>query len=118
MNSDTAEFKWSFGEMRSRIRRTVFTKGVKPYFVLVLIIFIFSFIGILQFNASGIINNMDMKYGRGVVNENDIVEIIDYVKRTPAMQAMPEFIREELAPDILFHNQQHAIIHAPKNEIP
>ena len=42
MYSDTAEFKWDFREIRSRIRRTVFTKGIKPYFVLILIIFIIS----------------------------------------------------------------------------
>lgn len=102
MQSDTAEFRWSYREIRSRIRRTVFTKGVKPYLVLVLIIFIFSFVGILEFNASGIINNLDMKYGRGVVNEDDILDILDYARSTPLMQALPEFLREEIAVDIIW----------------
>ena len=31
------------GELRKRNRRTIFTKGVKPYLVLVLVVFIFSF---------------------------------------------------------------------------
>ena len=102
MPSDIVEFRWDIREMRSRIRRTVFTKGVKPYLVLVLIIFIFSFVGILEFNASGIINNLDMKYGRGVVNKDDILDILDYARSTPLMQALPEFLREEIAVDIIW----------------
>ena len=42
-----------------------------------------------------------MKFGRGIVNENDMLKIIDCVKGTPAMQSMPVFVREELAVDIL-----------------
>ena len=102
MLSDTAEFRWSYREIRRRIRRTVFTKGVKPYFVLVLIIFLFSFIGILKFNASGIINSLDMQFGRGVVKKDDILNILDYVRGTPLMQSLPEFIREEIVVDIIW----------------
>ena len=40
MQSETAEFRWDFREIRSRIRRTIFTKGLKPYLVLVLVVFI------------------------------------------------------------------------------
>ena len=94
MDSATAEFKWSFREIRSRVRRTIFTKGLKPYLVLVLIISLFSFLGVLQFNASGLINSLDMKYGRGIVQKEDILNILDYVRNTEALQAMPEFVRE------------------------
>lgn len=102
MNSDTAEFRWSFREIRSRIRRTVFTKGLKPYFVLILIIFFFSFIGILQYNASGLINTLDMQFGRGIVQKDDILNILDYVKNTGLMQSMPEFVREEIVIPIIW----------------
>jgi hypothetical protein len=102
MNSDTAEFRWSFREIRSRIRRTVFTKGLKPYFVLILIIFFFSFIGILQYNASGLINTLDMQFGRGIVQKDDILNILDYVKNTGLIQSMPEFVREEIVIPIIW----------------
>ena len=45
-----------------------------------------------------------MKFGRGIVNENDMLKIIDYVKGTPAMQSMPVFVREELAVE---HTKEH-----------
>jgi len=102
MPGDTAEFKWSYIEMRRRIRRTVFTKGIKAYFVLILIIFLFSFIGILQYNASGLINTLDMQYGRGIVQKDDILNILDYVRNTELMQAMPEFVREEIVISIIW----------------
>ncbi len=102
MHSDTVEFRWNLREIRSRIRRTVFTKGLKPYLVLVLIIFLFSFIGIMQFNAAGLINTLDMQYGRGVVQKDDILNILDYAKNTEIMQSLPEFIREEIAVDIIW----------------
>ena len=102
MQSETTEFRWGFREIRSRVRRTIFTKGVKPYLVLVLIIFIFSFVGILEFNASGLINNLDMKYGRGVVQKEDILSILDYVRNTPFVQSLPEFVREEIVVDVVW----------------
>ena len=101
MQSETAEFRWNFREIRSRIRRTIFTKGLKPYLVLVLVVFIFSFIGILEFNSSGIINDLDMKYGRGIVKEDDILNILDYIRNTETMQSMPEIVRDEIAADII-----------------
>ena len=101
MQSETAEFRWNFREIRSRIRRTIFTKGLKPYLVLVLVVFIFSFIGILEFNSSGIINDLDMKYGRGIVQEEDIQDILDYAGNTELMRSMPEAVRESIAPDMI-----------------
>ena len=101
MQSETAEFRWNFREIRSRIRRTIFTKGLKPYLVLVLVVFIFSFIGILEFNSSGIINDLDMKYGRGIVQEEDIQDILDYAGNTELMRSMPEAVRESIAPAMI-----------------
>ena len=97
MNSETSEFRWNLVEIRRRVRRTIFTKGVKPYLVLVLIIFLFSFIGILQSDASGLINGLDMKFGRGIVQKDDILAILDYVRNTEPLKSMPEFVREDIA---------------------
>ena len=102
MENYTAEFRWNLREIRSRIRRTVFTKGVKPYFVLVLIIFAFSFVGIMQYNASGLINTLDIQFGRGIVQKEDILSILDYVRNTELLQSMPEFIREEIVINIIW----------------
>ena len=102
MPSENVEFRWNLREIRSRIRRTIFTKGLKPYLVLVLIIFLFSFVGIMQFNAAGIINGLDMKYGRGVVQKDDILNILDYARNTELMQSLPEFVREEIVVDIIW----------------
>ena len=102
MPSNTAEYRWSYREIRSRVRRTIFTKGLKPYLVLVLIVFIFSFIGILQYNASGIINSLDMKYGRGIVQKDDILDILDYARNTELMRSMPEFVREKIVVSMIW----------------
>ena len=94
--------KWSVLDIRRRVRRTVFTKGINAYLVLVLIVFIFSFIGIIKTNAYSEINEIDMKIGRGAVNKEDIINILEYVRNTRLLQAMPKFVREEIAISIIW----------------
>ena len=39
---------WNLKQIRNNVRRTVFTKGIKPYLIPIVVIFIGSFIGIIR----------------------------------------------------------------------
>ena len=87
-------FKWSILDIRRRVRRTVYTKGIKSYIVLILMVFIFSFIGIIKTNAATEIHRLDMKIGVGSVSKDDIFAILDYVEDTRIFKAIPDALSE------------------------
>ena len=83
---------WEYKKIRNNIRRTVITKGLKPYIKLVIIVFIFSFIGIIRSNAYSTINRIDMQIGIGAVNADDMHAIVDYMRNLRVIKMMPDEI--------------------------
>ena len=47
------------GELRKRNRRTIFTRGIKPYLVMILIVFTFSFLEISNSAATNEVEYLD-----------------------------------------------------------
>ena len=81
--------EWNYKKIRSNIRRTVFFKGIKPYLILLLVIFIFSFIGVISSNAQGLINRLDMEFGVGAVDPDNMHAIVDYIYNLKIIKALP-----------------------------
>ena len=80
---------WNLKQIRNNVRRTVFTKGIKPYLILVLVICIGSFIGIIRSDAATFINNLDIRLGIGYVDKETMNSIIDYVSNLKIIKALP-----------------------------
>ena len=78
------------GELRKRNRRTIFTKGVKPYLVLILIVFLFSFLEISNSAATNEIEYLDEYLGLGTVDAVDVEAVQDYIAGMPVIKALPE----------------------------
>ena len=96
METEKVDFNWSISEIRKRTRRTVYKKGLKPYLVLILILFIFSFVGIIKSNAASVVSEIDMRIGIGAVKKSDLLRILDWCKNTSVFRAVPRSVRETL----------------------
>ncbi|SEQ60873.1 Protein of unknown function [Lachnospiraceae bacterium NE2001] len=94
--------KWSVKDIRRRVRRTVYTKGIKSYIVLIIMVFIFSFVGIIRTNASNEIHRLDMKIGVGAVERDDLFAILDYVEGTKIYKALPEFVSDVIVKPVIW----------------
>ena len=74
---------WSLKKIRSATRRTVFTKGVMPYIVLIVVTFILSFATNINSSASKEIKYIDNKIGTGALDQEDIEAVNDYLDSVP-----------------------------------
>ncbi len=81
-------------ELRRRNSDTIFKKGFKPYIVLILVIFAFSFLKIINSAATKEIEYLDQHFGVGDVQVEDIEAIQDYVVKMPIVRSLPESIKE------------------------
>ncbi len=84
----------SFKGLRARNRKTIFKKGLKPYLILILVIFVFSFLKIINSAATKEIDYLDEKFGVGDVRGEDIVAVQEYVLNMPVVRSLPESIKE------------------------
>ncbi len=94
MSTDKNPNLWNLKQIRNNVRRTVFTKGIKPYLILIVVIFIGSFIGIIRSDAATFINNLDIRLGIGYVDKEAMNAIIDYVYNLRIIKALPGEVGE------------------------
>ena len=78
------------GELRKRNRRTIFTRGIKPYLVMILIVFTFSFLEISNSAATNEVEYLDEYLGLGTVDAVDVEAVQDYIAGMPVIKALPE----------------------------
>ena len=86
--------QWRFRLIRSRVRRTVFTRGFKPYVKMILVFFLFSFAGIVNSAASGEVRYIDERFGTGIVNMDDVNNVVNYAMGIKVVRALPEVVRD------------------------
>ena len=95
-STDSETFIWNRKELKLRNRKSIFTRGFKPYIVLILVIFIFSFVGIINSSASNEINVIDMQFGESAVNEKIIKKTTDYILNTTLVSGLSEEIKQKV----------------------
>ena len=88
-NKDTG-IVWSLKKIRQNARKTVFTKGFKPYLFMISVIFVSSFAGILNSAATGEIQAIDSFFKVGIVNYEDVDNLISYVHESKLVSKLPE----------------------------
>ncbi len=82
--------KWNFKQIRSNARRTVFSRGAKPWFTLVCVAFLFAFIGVSNINQLDFIDLIDEKLGAVNDSVNSNIEILKaYIIETPIVKDIP-----------------------------
>ena len=100
---------WSLRKIRSTTRRTVFTKGVMPYIVLIVVTFILSFATSINSSASKEIKYIDNKIGTGTLDQEDIEAVNDYVVNLDFVKPLDEDVRNELVPSVVsYMAKKHA----------
>ncbi|MBR2524001.1 MAG: DUF975 family protein [Clostridiales bacterium] len=94
-NKDTGTV-WSLKQIRQNARKTVFTKGFKPYMFILTVIFISSFAGLVNNAAAGEIQVIDSFFNAGVVNYDDIDQLTEYVQETNLVKNLPNAFSRDI----------------------
>ena len=97
------KIKWSYLDIHKRVYKTIFGKGIKPYVVMILVFFAFSFAGIINSAASGEIAYIDSRYGAGVVNTEDVNAVMDYSMTLPGIRDLPDNVKEDVVKPEIFN---------------
>ena len=90
------EFNWDVKELKRRNWKNVYKRGFKSYISLVVIIFVFSFIGSVSVLSSGSVHALDKMFGVGQVDYDMVESVGDYFYNLPVVRDMPKGIREEV----------------------
>ena len=86
-------------EIRKQARRNVFKRGVLPYLLVVLVIFIFSFVDIFYSSGADEVNIIDEKLGVGILDSKDIDAVQEYIVSRPIFDGTSkQFKNEFLSP--------------------
>ena len=97
------KIKWSYLDIHKRVYKTIFGKGIKPYVVMILVFFAFSFAGIINSAASGEIAYIDSRYGAGAVNTEDVNAVMDYSMTLPGIRDLPDNVKEDVVKPEIFN---------------
>ena len=88
--------EWSIKKIRQQNRKSLFNRGRKPYLILCVVAFIFSFVGALNSFASNDINTIDMKLDQGYVDKETIDNANEYILNSTFVSGFDETVKSDV----------------------
>ena len=90
------EFVWNTKELKKRNWKNVFKRGLKSYAIVVLTVFLFSFIGTNSILSSSFVRIFDKVLGLGPVDYDKVERVGDYIAELPVIKDWPDNIRHHV----------------------
>ena len=94
-NKTKRPVEWSIKKIRQQNRKSLFNRGRKPYLILCVVAFIFSFVGALNSFASNDINAIDMKLDQGYVDKETIDNANEYILNSTFVSGFDETVKTD-----------------------
>ena len=82
--------KWKIKELRRRNRTSIFRRGLKPYIVLIVVVFIFSFVGAVNSAVGDDLKYLDLQIGSETINNEIVEQAKDYIANSTFISGMDE----------------------------
>ena len=81
---------WKIKDFKRHNRHSIFRRGLKPYIVLILVIFIFSFVGAVNSAVGDDLKYIDFQLGSETINKEIVAQARDYVVNSTFVSGMDE----------------------------
>ena len=81
---------WKIKDFKKHNRHSIFRRGLKPYIVLILVIFIFSFVGAVNSAVGDDLKYIDFQLGSETINKEIVAQARDYVVNSTFVSGMDE----------------------------
>ncbi|MCR5293200.1 MAG: DUF975 family protein [Eubacterium sp.] len=94
MNENKEKLDWNVKELKKRNYKNVFKRGIKSYLLLVLTVFVFSFLGSISDVSSGFVNVFDIALRSGPIDYESIDAVSNYFASKPELADESEDTRE------------------------
>ena len=80
-------------DVRKRVRKTVFKKGVKPYIMMLIVILIFSFLSAFYSLGTKEVKTLDDKMSIDMVEKADVDDVESYIVSMSVFDGLPDVIK-------------------------
>ena len=80
-------------DVRKRVRKTVFKKGVKPYIMMLIVILIFSFLSAFYSLGTKEVKTLDDKMSTDMVEKSDVDDVESYILSMSVFDGLPDVIK-------------------------